>query len=142
MKRIITAALVAAFALALAGCASQQTTKTADQIRAQVAIACPVIQVALTSTQAMGTDLAGSLQTDLGTTSDLVSTICAANATLDTTNVQTLIQTAFPALMRDIQATNLAADKKQAAITAIALAQIALTAVVQLSSAPAAAASK
>ncbi|OWT69194.1 MULTISPECIES: hypothetical protein [unclassified Achromobacter] len=125
MKRFILAALVAAFALA--GCASQQ----ASSLQGKIAAACPVVQVAVADVQALGASLPADVQAKIATQAPVIAAVCAGNATIDTSSLAAVVQTGLPALIADVNATTLSAADKAKVVTALALAQIALTAVVQ-----------
>jgi hypothetical protein len=131
MKSMIAAALVAAFALA--GCASQQQ---ASSLQGKIAAACPVVQVAVANVQALGASLPADVQAEIAAQAPVIAQVCAGNATVDTASLATLVQTGLPALIADVNATALPADKKAQVVTALALAQIALTAVVHLAPQP------
>jgi hypothetical protein len=62
----------------------------------------------------------------------VITQICTGNAQLDTATVQSMVQTGIPALIADVNATSLPADQKVKVATALTLAQIALTTVLQL----------
>lgn len=131
MKIMIAAALVAAFALA--GCAS---TQQASSLQGKIAAACPVVQVAVANVQALGSSLSPDVQAKVAAAAPVIAQVCAGNATIDTASLATLVQTSLPALIADVNATTLPADTKARTVTALALAQVALTAVVQLAPQP------
>lgn len=125
MKKFAFLAACAA-AFFMAGC-----TTTASNVQAKVAAACPVVQVAVADVQALGSGLSGDLQDHIAAAAPVIAQICASNATVDTSTIQSLVATTFPALIADVNASTLAADQKAKISTALALAQIAFTAVVQ-----------
>jgi hypothetical protein len=124
---ILLAASAAIFSSIVAGCATQQ----ASSLQGKIAAACPVVQVALVDVQALGSSLAQPVQDKIAAAVPVVAQVCAGNATIDTASLATLVQTGLPALIADVNATTLPPDTKARVVTALALAQIALTAVVQ-----------
>ncbi|ANN70931.1 hypothetical protein [Bordetella bronchialis] len=129
---VLLAASAAIFSSIVAGCATQQ----ASNLQGKIAAACPVVQVALANVQALGTDLGQPVQDKIAAAAPVIAQVCAGNATIDTASLATLVQTGLPALIADVNATSLAGDKKARVVTALALAQIALTSVVQLAPQP------
>lgn len=132
LRIIALAASAAIFSSIVAGCASQQ----ASSLQGKIAAACPVVQVAVANVQALGSSLSPDVQAKIAAAAPVIAQVCAGNATIDTASLATLVQTGLPALIADVNATTLPADKKAQAVTALALAQIALTAVVQLAPQP------
>ncbi len=124
-KFALLAACVAAFFMS--GC----STTAGSNVQAKVAAACPVVQVAVADVQALGAGLSADLQGHIAAAAPVIAQICAGNATVDTSTIQALVATTFPALITDVNASVLAADQKAKISTALALAQIAFTAVVQ-----------
>jgi hypothetical protein len=133
MRKIATMAAAAAVGLMLSACASQQQ---ASNLQGKIAAACPVVQVALANVQALGAGLPPEVLAKAADLAPVIAQVCAGNATIDTASLASLVQTGLPALIADINATTLPADTKARAVTALALAQIALTAVVQLAPQP------
>jgi hypothetical protein len=129
---IALAASAAIFSFIVAGCATQQ----ASSLQGKIAAACPVVQVALVDVQALGPSLPQAVQDKIAAAAPVIAQVCAGNVTIDTASLATLVQTSLPALIADVNATDLPADTKTKAVTALALAQIALSAVVQLAPQP------
>jgi hypothetical protein len=127
MKRLtlfITSLCVAAVMVACAT-APGAAKLTPAQIAAQV---CPPTQAALTSLQAL-TGLPAVAQTDLTKAKPMVDAVCAAGATVNIANLQTLASTGIPAIVTIVQASPLPATDKNNVILGIAATQIILDAV-------------
>lgn len=115
----------------LSGCATTGTQTAAD-LQAQAAIACPLIQNAL----AQGSAIAGAaaatspvyarLQTDIGKAQPAVTAVCAANASINATNLQTLAQTGLPAVADLIGLLNLPPAQSAKIQTDLVTAEVAL----------------
>ncbi|WP_454691108.1 hypothetical protein [Achromobacter aloeverae] len=128
MKKIAFALAACVAAFFVAGCSTTQVSSARDKIAA----ACPVMQVAVANVQALGDNLSAKLQEDVAQAAPVIAQVCVGNAAIDTTSIQSLVATTFPALIADVNATSLAAADKAKIVTGLALAQIALTAAVQL----------
>ena len=115
----------------LSGCATTGTQTAAD-LQAQAAIACPLIQNALTQGSAIAGDAAATsplyarLQTDIGKAQPTVAAVCAANASINATNLQTLAQTGLPAVADLIGLLNLPAAQATKIQTDLVTAEVAL----------------
>lgn len=126
MKRIIQAATAAIFLSALAmlgGCAT--TTTTAAKVQVAVAKACPIAKTVVTAVQSIP-NLPPKLQADLAQAQPIITTACAGNATLDASTAQSLVQTGIPAMIADVQATQLPDSTKQTVIGALTATSIVL----------------
>lgn len=133
LRVIVLAASAAFFSFIVAGCAS---TQQASSIQDRIAAACPVVQVAMAGVQALSSPDLAQLKADADKAAPVVAQICAGNASVDTSSVQALVSTSFPALIADVNATSLAPEVKARAIAGLTLAQIAFTAAVQLAPQP------
>jgi hypothetical protein len=98
MKRMLLAAGLAA-SIFFAGCAN--APKVAGDFQAQVAKACAVVQPTLLSVQAM-TVSDPTQQVIIGQVVKLNGSVCAANASVDPSNVSELVNTSIPAAVQVI----------------------------------------
>lgn len=133
MKRIALLAMLAAVAL-LAACTSipagsgaGAAVQTPAQIAAQV---CPPVQTALAGLNAL-VGLPAGAKADLDTITPLVAGVCSAGATINLASLQTLQQTALPAIINAVKASGMAVEAQNSMILDIAAAQLVLTAVTQ-----------
>jgi len=106
----------------LGGC--QTTPGAPAQTPAQIAArVCPPITAGLVSLQAIpqlsASDLAG-----IAKVSPMVDLVCSSSATVNITNLQTLGNTGFPAVIAVVQSSGLDPDKKQRVIGDIAALQV------------------
>jgi outer membrane murein-binding lipoprotein Lpp len=102
MKRMLLAAGIAA-CLAFAGCSTAQQAQVAavaTNINAQVAKACGVYQPVATDAQALY-----QLNPDVDLVIDGLNGLCAANATINPSTVQTLAKTTIPAAIKALATT-------------------------------------
>lgn len=129
MKRIVLAAI--AVCLFLSGC-STTGTQTPAEIAANVAVqvkkACAVAQPTLASLQMMQSQLTADQQADVAKAETIVTGICSATVPVAPQSVAELVQTAFPLVIKLIDASPMAAQDKTTAIVALTAAQIAVSA--------------
>jgi hypothetical protein len=133
MFRKIAAVLASVLALALtAGCATNggsttptvptqaQITTFAAAAQTKIAAACTAFQPTLTSVSAL-------LATDatLAAVSSGVGLACAANSTLNTTSVSSLINTTIPTAIADVNASSM--GNKNAVVAGLMLLQSAMS---------------
>ncbi|MBB3213406.1 hypothetical protein FHW67_002698 [Herbaspirillum sp. Sphag1AN] len=131
MKRLAILAAIAAACL-LSACASTSAPKTPAQtvadLAAQVQKACAVVQPTIVSLQAQSASLTADEVADLGKAADLATKVCTASAATVPTTTVDLVQTAFPVVIKLVNAAPLPLDDKAAASLALTAAQIALSA--------------
>lgn len=126
MKRSIQAALAAIFLSALAllgGCAT--TTSTAAKVQVAVAKACPIAKTVVTAVQGIP-NLSPKLQADLAQAQPIITAACAGNSTLDASTAQSLVQTGIPAMIADVQATQMPESTKQTVVGSLTAVSIVL----------------
>jgi hypothetical protein len=128
-------ALISALAIAvfLSACTSTGTTASpATQNPAQVAAQiCPPIQTALSGLNALAGLPAGA-KADLDTVTPLVAGVCAAGESVNLASLQTLQQTALPAIINAVKASGMVVEQQNSVILDITAAQLVLTAVTQV----------
>ena len=127
MKKLIIAAL-AAFALTACGTAPSPLPiplLTPAQLIAQIDAQCVIVKSALVLAPTMPGVSAGVLAS-LPNITGSVNTVCAATATLNAASLQTLVDTALPAILTIVEAVPNPDPNVRAAITGIQLAQILL----------------
>jgi hypothetical protein len=130
MKNFILAALAA---FALTACANPAllplpiplTPLTPAQLIAQIDAQCVIVKSALVLAPTMPGVSAGVLAS-LPNITGSVNTVCAATATLNAASLQTLVDTALPAILTIVEAVPNPDPNVRAAITGIQLAQILL----------------
>ncbi len=131
---IITLSALAA-AVFLSACTSTGTTngtaapamQTPAQVAAQI---CPPIQTALSGLNALA-GLPLGAKADLDAVTPLVTGVCAAGETVNPASLQTLQQTALPAIINAVKASGMAVEQQNSVILDITAAQLVLTAVTQ-----------
>lgn len=129
MKTIITSI---AAVIALSACGTQTTTgtstvQTPQQIAAQV---CPPVETALTGLQSL-VGLPLDAMAAINTAIPVVNGVCAASATVNLASLQTLQQTALPAIMNAVKASSMSAEQQNAVVLDITAAKLIVTAFVQ-----------
>ncbi|HSY30248.1 MAG TPA: hypothetical protein VK832_22225 [Burkholderiaceae bacterium] len=128
---IITLSALTA-AVFLSACTSTgNTTSPATQTPAQVAAQiCPPIQTALSGLNAL-TGLPAGAKADLDTVTPLVAGVCATGESVNLASLQSLQQTALPAIINAVKASGMAVEQQNSVILDITAAQVVLTAVMQ-----------
>jgi hypothetical protein len=120
----------------MSACTSARTTtggtvspaaQTPAQVAAQI---CPPIQTALSGLNALA-GLPLGAKTDLDTITPLVAGVCAAGESVNLASLQTLRQTALPAIINAVKASGMAVEQQNSMILDITAAQLVLTAVTQ-----------
>ena len=122
-KLCLAAGLVAA--LAFAGCAN--APQVAGNFQVQVAKACAVVQPTLLSVQAM-TVSDPTQQVIIGQVVKLNGSVCAANASVDPSNVFALVNTSIPAAVQVIALLPIDEAAKSGAQIGLMAFQVALSA--------------
>jgi hypothetical protein len=130
MKLISKAMLFSTFALlSLAMFAGCQTPTGARQTPAQIAAqVCPPTTAAITALQGLQ-GLDATAINDLAKAAPVVDAVCAVGATITITNLQTLAQTGFPALVAIANASPLPAQQKNNVVLGLTATQIIFDAV-------------
>ncbi len=129
MKRFALAA--AAVCLFLSGCATtgiQTPAEIAANVAIQVKKACAVAQPTLASLQVMQSQLTADQQADVAKAASIVTEVCSASLPAAPQSVSDLVQTAFPLVIKLIDASPMAAQDKTTVIVALTAAQIAVSA--------------
>jgi hypothetical protein len=107
------------------------STSAAAQIPAEVvAKVCPPLQTALSGLNAL-VGLPASARADLDAVTPIIAGVCAAGATINLANLQTLQQTALPTIANTIKASGMAAEQQNSLILDITAAQIVLSTLMQ-----------
>jgi hypothetical protein len=123
MKKTLSClvAVLAIAALAIIGGCKSPTgqTLTPAQVAAQV---CPASEAAITTLQSM-TGLPAAASNDLAKAAPIVDSVCSVAATVDSTNLQSLANTAIPAAISIIKVTNLSVDEQNKIIFDLGAAQ-------------------
>lgn len=129
MKRIALAA--AAVCLFLSGCAGQ-VAQTPAQVSAnlvtQVHKACAVAQPTLASLQLMQSQLTVAQQADVAKAAAIVTEVCTSTVPAVPASVSEMVQTAFPLVLKLVDASPMSAQDKTTAFVALTAAQIAVSA--------------
>jgi outer membrane murein-binding lipoprotein Lpp len=123
-ERMLLAAGLAA-SLIFAGCAN--APKVAGDFQAQVAKACAVVQPTLLSVQAMTVNDPAQ-QVIIGQVVKLNGSVCAANASVDPSNVSALVNTSIPAAVQVIALLPIDEAAKSGAQIGLMAFQVALSA--------------
>lgn len=124
MKRFaMLAACAAALSFALAACSTTgQTVQTPAQVAARV---CPPVEVAITSLKQVN-GMSDSALHALDDAQPVVNAVCAAGATVDALNLQTLATAGLPAIIAVVKASPLSAQDQDRVILGVTTAQILL----------------
>jgi hypothetical protein len=72
----------------------------------------------LVDVQALGPGLPQAVQDKIAAAAPVIAQVCAGNAAIDTASLATLVQTGLPALIADVNATDLPVDTKAKVVTA------------------------
>jgi hypothetical protein len=130
----ITAVVLACFVTSvLAACATPATPAQAvAALQSQVVKQCTIVQPFIVSMQAMQPQLSADAQTQLAAASTDIAKVCAfasapASATPVTfslADVSTLVNSAFPSLIKIVDGSTLSAQEKSTAEIAITAAQL------------------
>lgn len=155
MKNLLTIVAIAASAL-LSACGTSPLTpigagtapvQTPAQIAAKVQQICPDIQVTLTNLSAL--ILPPTVAVDLQNASLAVNLVCGIGATVNLTNIQTVLATALPALVSAIKVSGMSTAAQNNAVLLITGAEIIMNGILAANTpipvaapAPASAASK
>lgn len=119
MKRLLASiSLLALTAFAMSGCAS-----TTPPTSAQLIQVCTNTQTTIAGLQSLQ-GLPASAMEDLTTAEPIVTAMCAIPGSINTANLQTLIGTVFPALLRVVNTSVTDTTKHDEYVTAILAAQI------------------
>lgn len=120
MKKL--ACSIAIFSI-FAGCTTAEQASTADaatKLKAQVVNACMVVDPTLQAVAAMDPAVKSA--------ADTTSLVCSASATVDPASVQSLVNTAIPAIEQAVTASALVpADKKPLVVAALGVFQLTLS---------------
>jgi hypothetical protein len=127
MKRL-SMLLAAGFAtLVLVACGAVPT-QTAAAVQVQIGKACAVAVPTLADLQAMQAPSTSTTPTAIDKMASDTQFVCAASATVDTTSLSDLVQTAIPAAIQVVTASSLPQDKKTAIQIGLLAFQTALSA--------------
>lgn len=134
MKRSIRSLLTMtalACVVLVSGCATN-STQTAADLQAQVAIACPALQATFAQVSVIAGSVAATspiyakLQADIAKAQPVVTAACAANAAIDASTITSLANTALPAISDLVGSLNLPTAKVQQLQTVLVTAEVAL----------------
>lgn len=114
--------------LALSACSSTPTLSFADQVK----IACGAAQGEFAILTADGVFTGGAADTLNNKIKPAVNEVCAAGATVNTTSLQTVVNTTLPLVKSLVDSSSLAQDKKNAADAAIDTAVLAFNMAISL----------
>jgi len=121
--KVAIGAMLFSAAAMLGGCAT--TTQTAAKVQVAVAKACPIAKTVVSAVQSIP-NLPPKLQSDLAQAQPIIATACVGNSTIDASTAQSLVQTGIPAMIADVQATQLPDSTKQTIVGALTATSIVL----------------
>ena len=131
--KYITFAATSLVAALISACATQATNRTPAAVQTPAEIAakvCPPVQAALSGLNALA-GLPVDAKANLDAVTPIVAGVCAASATINLSNLQTLQQTALPTIINTVKASGMAVERQNSVILDITTAQIILSAVVE-----------
>jgi hypothetical protein len=134
-KLLMTSAMLMVLlsaAMLTQGCSTGPGTQTAADLQAQIAIVCPIFQTTLSQVSVIAGAASASspvyarIQTDLAKAQPVIAQACAANAQINATTIQSLAQTALPAISDLVGSLNLPASQVTQIQTSLVTAEVAL----------------